>query len=611
MKMKIDLSKFKLKHKDDKIATLMHPDGHEVRIAINALHPMNRKNLESLQPHETVKEAEGGEMEYATSPKATPGHEQMPTMYAKGGTAVRDAKDPTQRHLLTGDRIPNAIEKGVISHATKMMAEGGQMNPKLEESKKSPRMYAEGDSDVQADSKDDSPEAIAKDAAQQAATPDVNVNINGAPQSPQPQSADLGQTQNQVSQMSQAPGGGAAPVNQQPPQQQSYQPGQLPNPTGGLEQQMKGVSQVSEAAQQQAEDDTAALAAQAGAQAHIQQEYMKNHKAIDDEIKNFTSDIANQKIDYHRYLGNMNTGQKIGTAIGLILGGIGGQGKSNQAADFLNRQIDRDIEQQRAQLGQKETIFSANLKRLGNDLDATNMSRAMMQSQLTNQLAQNAAKSGSLRAQGIANQTIGPIQNQVDMFKNTQAMRQLGMTGGQTQPGELSDVDPALLLPALQGDPAVKAEAAKEMNKLKEAKQLKTGLQQSFQNIHNKILAGTFSPNDTLSAQQAYAGPLAKLMEGRFNLEESKAQIKALMPGAFDSGETRANRMQRIDQMFEPIQQSTTNLKQIGINPEKFKATSLSREASLTPQQQKWAAYAKAHPENPQSAVMLKKLGIQ
>ena len=56
MKMKVDLSKFKLKHKDDKSATLIHPDGHEFKVAINALHPLNRKNLENLEPHQTVKE---------------------------------------------------------------------------------------------------------------------------------------------------------------------------------------------------------------------------------------------------------------------------------------------------------------------------------------------------------------------------------------------------------------------------------------------------------------------------------------------------------------------------------------------------------------------------
>lgn len=62
MKMKLDLSKFKLKKKDDDFAHLTHPDGHTFKVAIKALHPENRKHLDSLEPHEPKKMAEGGQV---------------------------------------------------------------------------------------------------------------------------------------------------------------------------------------------------------------------------------------------------------------------------------------------------------------------------------------------------------------------------------------------------------------------------------------------------------------------------------------------------------------------------------------------------------------------
>lgn len=48
--MRLNLSKFKLKHNDGKTAILIHPAGHEMRVAVRALHPDSRKELDSVTP---------------------------------------------------------------------------------------------------------------------------------------------------------------------------------------------------------------------------------------------------------------------------------------------------------------------------------------------------------------------------------------------------------------------------------------------------------------------------------------------------------------------------------------------------------------------------------
>jgi len=52
----------------------------------------------------------------------------------------------------------------------------------------------------------------------------------------------------------------------------------------------------------------------------------------------------------------------------------------------LNRQIDRDIDAQKATLGRKESLLSANMRQFGNLHDATQMTKVMQTDIVSNQL---------------------------------------------------------------------------------------------------------------------------------------------------------------------------------------------------------------------------------
>jgi hypothetical protein len=101
---------------------------------------------------------------------------------------------------------------------------------------------------------------------------------------------------------------------------------------------------------------------------------------LEQERQRLMRDLADGHIDPNHFMGSMDTSSKVTTAIGLILGGMGGglTGQGNPVQAFLDKQIDRDIQAQQANLNKKESLLSANLKQFGNLRDATEMTRVMM-----------------------------------------------------------------------------------------------------------------------------------------------------------------------------------------------------------------------------------------
>ncbi len=150
------------------------------------------------------------------------------------------------------------------------------------------------------------------------------------------------------------------------------------------------------------------------------------------ETQNMIDDMKNSHIDPKAYVNNMSSGQKAGTAIGLLLGGMSGgllHTGVNPAMDFLNKQIDRDINAQIANRNNKETIFNAMQKQYGNQVDATKMTHAFYLAKLQNDIGIAAAKSGSPIAQARAQQIMGPLQSQLQQIHLEVGMRQAALNG--------------------------------------------------------------------------------------------------------------------------------------------------------------------------------------
>lgn len=108
----------------------------------------------------------------------------------------------------------------------------------------------------------------------------------------------------------------------------------------------------------------AAAAAAEEASAKAQEEIFKNGKAAFEANlqarAQLGKDIENQKLDFNRYWSDSSAGGKIAASIGMILGGIsqGMIGGQNQALQVIEAATNRDVEQQKAELGKKQNRLS-------------------------------------------------------------------------------------------------------------------------------------------------------------------------------------------------------------------------------------------------------------
>ena len=99
---------------------------------------------------------------------------------------------------------------------------------------------------------------------------------------------------------------------------------------------------------------------------------LKNDAIVEEKLAKYdaaAADIANEKIDSNRWWKNKSTGQKIGTTLAVVLGGLG-QGLSgsqtNAAVDAINREIDRDVRDQLQNLNNKKEANKAYMQRIRN-----------------------------------------------------------------------------------------------------------------------------------------------------------------------------------------------------------------------------------------------------
>lgn len=224
---------------------------------------------------------------------------------------------------------------------------------------------------------------------------------------------------------------------QQPPQ--VPQPGQ-PDPYGygsyyrslteGLQEQQAGISDEARYTAMQAQALSNLAEEKAKKEAAFQGLAGKNLTEYNKVYDNWTKAIADQKLDANRYLGHMSTSNKIANALGLIIGGVGAGEGPNPVMDFINKQIDRDIDMQKAQLGQKQTLLDANFKHFGDLRSAMLMSRAQMLGYYAAKAEQDQYKYGGPIAQARAQAAIGLLKRQAAGEVQQAAMRQTMMQGG-------------------------------------------------------------------------------------------------------------------------------------------------------------------------------------
>lgn len=212
-------------------------------------------------------------------------------------------------------------------------------------------------------------------------TPSTNININAAP-TPQP-----GQSMQSTQ---------PAPINI--PQAPATPSVTLPN--GSMS--APGVAQTAQSGM----DLNAQVAAEKGKADAVYQKQFLDERArqaqLDQQhiadLKGHTDDFANymktNPINPNAYLENMNAGRKMQTGLGLLLGGFGSGlgGGPNMALDSLNKQIDRNIDAQKARSEQAKTVYGAYKDLYGNENIATNLAKVSANDILVHQAEMTAAQ---------------------------------------------------------------------------------------------------------------------------------------------------------------------------------------------------------------------------
>lgn len=207
----------------------------------------------------------------------------------------------------------------------------------------------------------------------------------------------------------------AAPqLNLKTEQPQSAQPSMgMPQPSmGGYESLLRkqGALEGSLAAKQAEliQNSQAQMQEMQAAQQKHAMEYEQQANAIAQEL-------STGVIDANRYWNSKSDLGKASTAIGLILGGIGGglnRTGQNVALDFLNKNIDRDIEAQKADRQNKTSLLNQLTQKYGSQMQGEAMLRASLQAKLANDLAAAAAKTNDPLARNRAEQAIMAIKQQ-------------------------------------------------------------------------------------------------------------------------------------------------------------------------------------------------------
>ena len=146
-------------------------------------------------------------------------------------------------------------------------------------------------------------------------------------------------------------------------------------------QGLKGIREGAEVEKQQAAANAQIQQDDINAKQDLLTGFNKNYSDFQTSQKQFMQDYMNNHIDPKHYQENMTSGQKVGTAIGLFLGGMSTPftHQGNPALEFLNKQIDRDIDAQRMNMDKaKNMLLGANQEMFHDNVLATNATRIQL-----------------------------------------------------------------------------------------------------------------------------------------------------------------------------------------------------------------------------------------
>lgn len=290
-------------------------------------------------------------------------------------------------------------------------------------------------------------------------------------------------------------------------------------------------------------------------------QYLKQQQTKSDQL---LQAAQSGKVDPSALFANRSTSTKITNILGLILGGMGagGTGGRNLALDALNRSIEQDVDAQKANIGNKMNLYKMNLEATKNGEEARsatiNQQLTLAQAAIAKQAAQTTNQTALLGLQNLNQDIIGKkLENDLKGYKAS-VLNSIDSTSSQAPVGQIDQnrFNKLVLSGVMPKEDATAA--TKEAQNYQEGQKLRQNMEDSAKHLDKQIGAGAFTPSDRASAVNAFAGRIAKIAEGRFNLEESKLQAQALLPSPLDAPSTVKNKTLRRAQFFDSLTPTTT-----------------------------------------------------
>lgn len=298
-----------------------------------------------------------------------------------------------------------------------------------------------------------------------------------------------------------------------------------------------------------------------------QDQYQQTRKTLTAERDQSYENTKNQKIDPHQYWNSKDSHSKTQAIIGMALAGIGQglQGSDhNVAIDMINKQIDRDIAAQKANMDQKNNLFKHNLERTRNEDEAYAITRNQMAGMSAAQLQLAAAKSGDPMATARAQQTLGQLQQDYDMYNHQLALQKAQFASADPTAARIS-----LLLPKEQHAEAFKelGEHAKTTNALNGAQDIMDKIDK-LQSPTNRVT----SPIQSKSKLDALNGSLTETIMShspskRLNPELVNQVIDPYKINITDNAATRIAKKQYIQNLIKSDAAPTPILSSHGFIP--------------------------------------------
>lgn len=531
----MDLSQFRKIKSDKASTTLKHiNDQHEIKLNHGALKPEMKSQLEKLPVH---KFADGGDVE----PNATPLPSDEDAIQAAQSDQPIPDNEPSTGQKLEDIFVPKGLQPTADSASgffSKRIADLN--NPDFVNA-------AETGKPLQ---------PTAQGLQQQSPT-----SIDGA-LTPQ-----QGQQQEQPTQNQLDPFG----LNQ------SFQ-GQI----GALNEQKQGQQIMAGA---QGREGAAQAEAQKQYQTEVRQNLAKTQLADNELTKErmgLQNDIANGHVNPKQYLENMSTGKHIATGLGLILGGMGAglTHGPNLAFQYLQNQIDRDIDSQKTELGKKENLLSHNLQETNNLRAAADMTRLQTNDIMSSHLKQLAGTAQSDAARGMLLNVAGMYDNQTAQLQHNLAIQKMQLGGaGNGQ-------DPARLVPLLVPKEH-QAKAFSEIEAAEDTRKMSGSILQSFEDAAKKNTtlrtgAGLLRTPAEVYALHQSMQPTFKDLEGTVRQAAMDNTFKNITPMPGDADSTINTKRQALKDYLQS-KLSAPTARGYGIDLAKFHSTAPAQ--GYSPQQ--------------------------